>query len=401
MAQALAGIRIIDFTQVLAGPFATQQLALLGAEVVKIEQPGTGDQTRGLMNDPDEPTQGMAPSFLSCNMGKKSLTLDLKAAAARDIVTRLVSDADVVVENFRAGVMERLGFGYDSLRAIRPDLIYCSISGYGQSGPKASVPAYDGAIQADSGMMAITGFPESGPTRTGYMPVDMSTALNCAFAISAALFRRAVTGEGQRIDVAMMDTAIVMQMAQVSNYLVNGKQPALLGNRSPTGAPTANSFATADGHINVLALREHQVSGLFEVVGRADALEDPRFASATARISNYDATFSLLQEAIRTRSSSAWLTDLSAAGVPAAAIRSYPEIMQDEQFQHRHAFIEFPKPGQPEAQVKLVRAGYQTDRDGPTTSLPPPLLGEHSRQILQSVGYTDTEIETFASAGVI
>ena len=275
MSLAFSDIRIIDFTQVLAGPFATQQLALLGADVVKIEQPEVGDQTRGLMNDREDRSAGMSPSFLSCNLGKRSITLNLKSPEVKPIIHRLVEGADVVVENFRAGVMDKLGFGYESLKHIRPDLIYCAISGYGQSGPKAAVPAYDGAIQADSGMMAITGYPETGPTRTGYMPVDMATALNSAFAIAAALYRRRTTGLGQFIDVAMMDTAMVLQTAQVSNYLVNGTVPQLIGNRSPTGQPTANAFATADGFMNVLALRDGQVAALFRLIGREDALAMP------------------------------------------------------------------------------------------------------------------------------
>jgi formyl-CoA transferase len=212
MTQAFSGIRIIDFTQVLAGPFATQQLALLGADVIKIEERLRGDQTRGLLTD--DHSADASPTFLSCNIGKRSITLDLKSPEAATIVQRLVETADVVVENFRAGVMGKLGFDYGRLKAIREDIIYCSISGYGQSGPKAGIPAYDGAIQADSGMMAITGFPDTGPTRTGYMPVDMATALNTAFAISAALYRRLATGVGQRLDVAMMDTAIVLQTPQ-------------------------------------------------------------------------------------------------------------------------------------------------------------------------------------------
>jgi crotonobetainyl-CoA:carnitine CoA-transferase CaiB-like acyl-CoA transferase len=177
MSQAFSGIRIIDFTQVLAGPFATQQLALLGADVIKIEERTNGDQTRGLLNDTTDSNPKMAPSFMSCNLGKRSLTLDLKSPHAKDIVYRLVENADVVVENFRAGVMDRLGFGYEALKGLKQDLIYCSVSGYGQTGPKAGTPAYDGAIQAASGMMAITGHPETGPTRTGYMPVDMGTAI--------------------------------------------------------------------------------------------------------------------------------------------------------------------------------------------------------------------------------
>ena len=198
MTQAFSGIRVIDFTQVLAGPFAAQQLAQLGADVIKIEQPGLGDMTRGLLvGGSDEKAQaagdlGMAPSFLTCNLGKRAITLNLKHAAAATIVHALVRSADVVVENFTAGVMQRLGFDYTSLRAIRPDLVYCSISGFGQTGPLAGLAAFDGAIQAASGMMSITGHPATGPVRTGYMPVDMSTALNAAFAISAALLRHSM-----------------------------------------------------------------------------------------------------------------------------------------------------------------------------------------------------------------
>jgi len=390
MPQAFSGIRIVDFTQVLAGPFATQQLALLGADVIKIEERVSGDQTRGLLVD--DTGAGMSPSFMSCNLGKRSLTLDLKTPAAADIVRRLVETADVVVENFRAGVMDKLGFGYEALKAYRHDLIYCSVSGYGQRGPKAGVPAYDGAIQADSGMMAITGFPESGPTRTGYMPVDMGTALNTAFAIAAALYRRQVTGEGQRLDVAMMDTAIVLQTAQISNYLVEGKVPPLIGNRSPTGQPTANSFQTADGWINVLALKEPQVRSLFQTIGRHDAIEDPRFASATSRVSHYDETRDLVAASLRGETTAYWLERLAAGNVPAAAIRPYPEVLADPQFDHRQTFIRLPKPGAGGETVRLVRAGYEADRDGPDTVRPPPAHGEHTDEILTEIGYTAAEI---------
>ena len=401
MNPAFSDIRIIDFTQVLAGPFATQQLALLGADVIKIEQPGVGDQTRGLMNDREDRSAGMSPSFLSCNLGKRSITLNLKAPEAKTIIERLVEGADVVVENFRAGVMDKLGFGYDALRRIRPDLVYCAISGYGQGGPKAAVPAYDGAIQADSGMMAITGLPDSGPTRTGYMPVDMATALNSALAISAALYRRRVTGLGQFIDVAMMDTAMVLQTAQVSNYLVNGTVPQLIGNRSPTGQPTANAFATSDGFMNVLALRDSQVAALFKLIGREDALEDARFASGPARVSNYEATRELIAKELAKQSTAHWLKACAAANVPAAAIRAYPEVLADEQFKHRGAFIDFPDPQDGQGTVKLVRAGWLADADSPATTLPPPRLGEHTDSVLQEIGFDPTEIAAFRSAGAI
>ena len=387
MAQAFDGIRIIDFTQVLAGPIATQQLALLGADVIKIEERVNGDQTRGLLNDKLGANPGMSPSFLSCNLGKRSLTLDLKSPQAAEIVHRLVRSADVVVENFRAGVMERLGFGYEALKAIRPDLIYCSVSGYGQEGPKAGTPAYDGAIQADSGMMSITGHPETGPTRTGYMPVDMATGLNTAFAISAALFRRLATGEGQRLDVAMMDTAIVLQTPQISNFLVNGVVPDLIGNRSPTGQPTANSFATSDGYMNVLALKDAQVAGLFEAIGHSELLADPRFQNAPARMQHYDEIYALIADVIRTKPTAEWLAVFVTSKVPAAAIRSFPEVLADEQFEHRRTFIRFPRPGERGSEVDLVRAGYQTDTDGPDTTLPPPMHGENTEQILSELGY--------------
>ncbi len=401
MTQAFSGVRIIDFTQVLAGPFATQQLALLGAEVIKIEQPGHGDQTRGLMNDAKDAAAGMSPAFMTCNMGKRSLSLNLKSEQAKEIVQRLVQEADVVVENFKAGVMDRLGFGYADMRQWKSDLIYCSISGYGQSGPKAGVPAYDGAIQADSGMMSITGYPETGPTRTGYMPVDMSTALNAAFAISTALYRKLATGEGQLIDVAMMDTAIVMQTIQITNYLATGKEPQLIGNRSPTGHPTANVFKTADGHINILALREPQVASLFEIVGLSESYRDARFSNGPARIAHYDDTYSMLSEILQRESSAHWLDQFAPGGVPAAAIRSYSEVVDDEQFQHRQTFIEFPSPVDPNKNTRLIRAGYQTAEDGPTTDIPPPRLGEHTQEILTDLGFSKTAIETFRKERVV
>ena len=205
---AFSDVRILDFSQVLAGPFAVMQLALLGADVIKVEQPVIGDSTRGLMSEGQD--ESMSPAFMGMNLNKKSLTLDLKKPEAINIISRLIPDIDVVVENFKGGTMRRMGLDYDALRKINPDLIYCSVTGYGQTGAKAADDAYDGAIQASSGMMSQNGHPETGPTRTGYMPVDMSTALNTAFAISAALYRKVRTGKGQYIDVAMMDTAIIM-----------------------------------------------------------------------------------------------------------------------------------------------------------------------------------------------
>ncbi len=399
MTRAFEGIRVIDFTQVLAGPFATQQLAQLGADVIKIEQPGSGDQTRGLMPGSDD--AGMSPSFLTCNIGKRSLTLNLKAPEARAIVQALVRNADVVVENFTPGVMQRLGFDYATLAALKSNLIYCSISGYGQSGPKSGYAAYDGAIQAASGMMAITGHPETGPTRTGYMPVDMATALNTAFAISAALYRRSVTGEGQRLDVAMMDTAIVMQAPQVSGFLVNGVQPELFGNRSPTRSPTANVFATADGYIQVVALKELQVQKLFEVVGCLDRYEDPRFNTNDARVANTPAVNELLTSLFARAGTRTWLDRLVEAGVPVAEIRDFEAVTADPQFENRTALVEIDLPMKPGKRVRVVGSGYVATPDGPTPSRAPPKLGEHTDEILTELGYSRADIAALHAAAVI
>ncbi len=401
MTQAYAGIRVLDFTQVLAGPFAVQQFAALGADVIKIEAPGSGDQTRGLMNARAAAGIGLAPSFLTCNLGKRSLALDLKAAEAGDIVTRLVQNADVVVENFRPGVMARLGLDYEALSRHRPDLIYCSISGYGQKGPRSGTAAYDGAIQADSGMMSITGHPSTGPTRTGYMGVDMATALATAFAISSALYRRLATGQGQYLDVAMMDTAMSLQAPQVANLLVNGDVPGLIGNRSPTGQPTANVFRTADGYLQVVALRDAQIEGLFRTIGCADALADPRFATLDARLAHYDEVVALVESRLTTASTAHWLAELTRCSVPAAPIRSLAEAVDDEQFAHRSTLVEVPAPGNTEQRHRLVQGGFVSAEDGPASPRPAPLLGEHGREILEEIGYPGAAIDALAARGVI
>ena len=401
MSQPFAGLRVIDFTQVLAGPFATQQLALLGADVIKIEQPGVGDQTRELMNNGWLQGSGASPAFLSLNVGKRSLTLDLKAPAARDIVLALVREADVVVENLRPGAMQRLGFDYPALAAVRPDLIYCSISGYGQTGPRAGTPAYDGAIQADSGMMSINGHADTGPTRTGYMPVDMATALNSAFAIAAALFRRQATGQGQYIDVAMMDTALVLQTAQVSNWLVHGDALGLVGNLSATGQPTASVFPTADGHVQIIALRDNQVRALLGALGVPELADTPDFATAAARIEAGGRVRIRVADLTRRETTAHWLQALAAAGVPVAPIRSLAEATADPQLQHRGVLQPLPWHSGAERQVPLIHAAFMTDADGPRAPRPPPRLGEHTDEILGALGYDAAAIAAFRASGIV
>lgn len=396
MSQAFEGVRIIDFTQVFAGPFAVMQLALLGADVIKIEQPETGDQTRGLMNASDDGKP--SPSFLTMNLNKRSLTLNLKHPEASRIVTALVATADVVVENFKAGTMDKLGFGFEALQAIKPDLIYCSISGYGQTGPKAGEAAYDGAIQAASGMMSQNGHPSTGPTRTGFMPVDMSTAMHAAFAIASALHRKAISGKGQYLDLAMMDTALVLQAAQISNYKNQGQLNPLQGNASPTGQPTADVFSTQDGFIQVTALRQNQVEALFDAFGKREQLSEMGFRTPQERAENAEAVSDYCAQALREASTQSWLEALAKRGIPVAEVRDLPAVLQDPQLATRGVVQAIEQAGET---VHVVTSGYIANVDGPRIQSPSPALGADSDAILESLGFSDTDIETWKHEGVI
>jgi len=398
MNQSFEGIRILDFTQVFAGPFGVMQLALLGASVIKIEQPGNGDQTRGLMNASND--QDMSAAFATMNLNKRSLTLNLKHPDAINIVHQLVRTSDVVVENFTAGTMERLGLDYQRLRQIKPDLIYCSITGYGQTGPKAGEAAYDGAIQAASGMMSQNGHNETGPTRTGYMPVDMATALNTAFVIASALHRKQRSGLGQYLEVAMLDTAILLQASQFSNFLNQGQLLGLLGNASPTRAPTADVFATSDGVIQITALKPNQVAKLFEAIECKAALEESRFATPAERIKHTPEVRALLSERIKNRSTAHWMDKLPKMGIPTAEVKSIPEVVKDPQLASR-GIIEAISPIDASAsKQQVVKAAYTTDADGPKITSPAPQLGQHTQEILKELGFDDADIEGFNQAGV-
>jgi len=399
MTAAFDGIRILDFTQVLAGPFAVMQLALLGAEVIKVEQPETGDQTRGLMNKGQD--VGMSPSFMGMNLNKKSLTLNLREPEAVDIVKKLIPTVDVVVENFKAGTMKRRGLDYESLRQLKPDLIYCSLSGYGQTGSRAGEAAYDGAIQAASGMMSQNGHEETGPTRTGYMPVDMSTALNTAFALSASLHRKARTGKGQFIDVAMLDTAVVMQAAQFSNYMNQGQLVGLKGNASPTGQPTANVFPTKDGHIQITALRQPQVEKLFATLDLSHMLAEEIYATPEARISQQAPIFEAVSQALSHGTTSEWMSRLASEGIPVAEVRDLPEVSRDEDLMTRGVITSMPSPINPDETIRVVKAGYVTNEDGPEVRSGPPLLGADTADILAELGFGPEQIQDLGDKGVI
>ncbi|MGI9520998.1 MAG: CaiB/BaiF CoA transferase family protein [Hyphomicrobiaceae bacterium] len=392
MTQAFAGIRVLDFSQVIAGPFAAQLFNMLGADVIKVEQPDGGDQMRGFLQIEEPKHPKMSPSFMTFNAGKRSVAINLKADDAHEIILRLAKTSDVLVENFRAGVIKRLGFGYDVIREIRPDIIYCSISGYGQSGPRSGEPAYDGAIQAASGMMACTGHPETGPTRANYTPVDISTGLTAAFAIASALYRRQVTGEGQFIDVAMLDTAISLQAIHYASFLAGGPPAGLMGNGSPLGMPTADSFATKDGQILVLAPTEQQAKAFLHGIGLGDLFIKPGFDDRNGLIANRAAVHEKIAARLQTKTSDAWLEQLAEAGVAVSKVRPIPDVCKDPQLETRSILTEVAAPNTQDSSVPVVGAAFVADSDGPQLRAGPPELGQQTHLVLRELGYSDEQI---------
>src|SRR3984957_12464547 len=285
MSKPFAGVKILDFTRVLAGPYGSYQLALLGADVIKVES-RDGDDMRFGNRANDWEKRGLAAPWIAVNSGKRSITLDLKKPKAIEIIKRLVATADVVMENFRPGVMEKLGLGYETLKAINPKLIYCAVSGFGQVGPQAKTAAFDGMIQAMSGLMSITGFPANGPTRVGFAGADVMSGATAAFGVASALYQRTHTGKGQLVDVAMIDAVMGYLAQQFTEHLITGRVHEQAANLSVTRKPTGNLFKTKDGWMVLAVMTDPQFQRLMKVLGRAEALADPRFVDWTTRIEN-------------------------------------------------------------------------------------------------------------------
>ena len=400
MTQAFENIKIVDFTQVLAGPYATHQLALLGANVIKVEPPGRGDIARDMLDSTEFGKGAYAPMFVGANVNKRSIALDLKLDAAKAVVKTLVEDADVLIQNFRPGVIDRLGFGYEAVQAYCPKIIYCSVSGYGTSGPRSTEAAFDGAIQAASGLMASNGHAETGPTRTGSPVVDATTGLMAAFAISSALHRRQVTGQGQCLDVAMLDSAVAILNPIFNDYLLTGTQPSLLGNQSLTMLPTANVYPTKDGHIQIIAITQPHIKKLFECLVPT-LIDDPRFADEKSQVSNTASIRAELSSALQADSTEHWIARLQGLGIPCAPIRGLPEVLSDPQLAHRSLTAKVEKPQALGAgQVDVVTTGFGADADGPAISTFAPGVGEHTNEILREHGYDAAAIEGLKAAGV-
>jgi formyl-CoA transferase len=394
----LHGIRVLDLTNVLAGPFATVHLALCGADVLKIEQPGSGDLARQLGCRPELNQALMGTSFLAQNANKRSMTLNLKHEEARAIFRTLVSGADVLVENFRPGVMDRLGLGHAALAALNPRLIYCAISGFGQTGPDATKPAYDQIIQGLSGVMAVNGDERLNPLRCGFPVCDTVGGLNAAFAIMAALFHRERTGEGQFIDVAMLDSIMPLMGWVAANLLIGGQQPVPMGNDNFTAAPSG-TFATDDGYINIAANQQDQWVATCEVLGVPDLASDPRFAKRDVRKANRAALTPLLEAQLRRRPTAHWVEALNARGVPSGAIATLEAALTSEQVRHRGTLAEVTEPELGPLRLFSLTAKFEKTPGGIET--PPPRLGAHTDTVLGELGYTGEQVASLHERGIV
>lgn len=400
MAQALSGIRVLDLTNVLAGPLCAYQLALLGAEVIKVEVPKSGDLARQLGADAALNANGMGTSFLAQNSGKKSITVNLKSEAGKAVLRRLAKTADVLVENFRPGVMDRLGLGYAELRAMNPALVYCAVSGFGQTGPMKDAPAYDQIIQGLSGMMSVTGAECCAPLRAGYPVADSVGGITAAFAIAAALVGRLRTGEGCAIDVSMLDSAMISMGWVVSNYLLAGEIPRPIGNDNFTAAPSG-TFRTAEGLINIAANKQEQFEALAHALGREDLVRDARFAEREGRKRNRAALTVQLESALKKRTAAEWEAMLNRAGVPAGRVLGVAEALEAPQIRHRELLQRFENAPGVNRPVVVARAGFKMSSGNPGVAAPPPLLGAHTEEILQAIGYSAPEIGELRRAGAI
>lgn len=397
--KVLEGIRVLDVTNVLTGPFCAYLLAQLGADVVKVEHPEGGDLARLLGADAALNARGMGASFLSQNAGKRSIALDLKHPAGRAAFERLVRTADVLVENFRPGVMDRLNLGFSRLQAIQPRLIYCAISGFGQTGPRAQEPAYDQIIQGLSGAMAVTGDAASAPLRCGFPVADTIGGLTAALAVLAALFQRQRSGVGQMVDVSLLDAMIPALGWVVSNLLIAGQQPVPMGNENFTAAPSG-TFETRDGRLNIAANKQEQFETLCALVGRPDLKTDPRFRTREARKQNRAALNAQLNAALRSRPATEWEVELNRAGVPAGQVLSLEAALTQPQVLHRQLLRSIRVPAL-DREIQIIGLGAKFSAGQTGVDRAPPELGAHADAILGEAGFTPEEIVALRRSGAM
>ncbi|TCO49957.1 crotonobetainyl-CoA:carnitine CoA-transferase CaiB-like acyl-CoA transferase [Kribbella antiqua] len=399
-ADLLSGVRVLDLTNVLAGPFAGYQLALMGADVIKVEVPRTGDLARNLGADPSLSADGLGISFLAQNSAKRSITLDLKHPRGREIFERLVREADVLLENFRPGVLERLGFPVSLLQSLNPGLVYCAVSGFGQTGPMRGRPAYDQIIQGLSGIMSVTGTPETAPTRTGFPIADTLGGYAAAFAISAALVKRARTGVGSFLDVSMLETAVAAMGWVVSDYLVADRKPRAMGNENATSAPSG-TFRTADGALNIAANKQEQYVELCRRLDRPELLTDERFATREARKQHRLELKAELEKTLEQETAAHWDGLLADSGVPVAPVLTVEQALSLDQLTERGLLHDVAMPDGRDRELRVLGSSVHVDGRAVGPSRRPPCLGEHTDELLTELGYTPAEIATLHEEGAI
>ena len=393
----LRGIRVLDVTNVLAGPFCSYQLVLLGAEVIKIEQPGCGDLARRLGADVSASAKLMGNSFVAVNAGKQSVTLNLKRAEGKEIFRRFVAVSDVVLENFRPGVMQRLGLDYEELSRSNPKLVYCAVSGFGQRGPLAMRPAYDQIIQGMSGVMSVTGDEKSAPLRVGYPVCDTIGGITAAMAICAALVETRSTGRGRMIDVSMLEATIASMGWVISNFLNANVVPVPMGNENFTAAPSG-TFHTSDGLLNIAANEDYQFERLCEVIGRQELKTDERFADRHIRKRNRALINAEVQRVLTTRTAIEWENALIEAGVPAGRVLSVPEILSHDHLGERGFCASFESSVGPQY---VTRGGFFFPEDSTMPETPAPELSQHTTEWLKKLAYDADTINEFHRSGIV
>ncbi|BCJ86849.1 CaiB/BaiF CoA transferase family protein [Effusibacillus dendaii] len=393
--RALEGLIVIDLTRVLAGPYCTMLLGDLGADVIKIEGPGGSDETRTW----GPPFKGdQSAYYLTANRNKRALTLNLKDPEARDILREMVRTADVLIQNFKTGSMEKWGLSYEDLSQLNPGLVYCSISGFGQYGPYSELPGYDYIVQAMGGMMSITGSEQSGPMKVGVAIADLATGMYCTIAILAALRERESSGKGQHLDISLLDSQISLLANVASNYLVSGQIPKRYGNEHPNIVPY-QTFATRDGEMVVTVGNDRQFQKLCQLIGLPQLAENPDFQTNSARVANRERLIEILQAEFNRQTSQEWLKQLTSAGIPAGPINNMQDLFNDPHVTARDMKVEIPHPTV--GSVTLVGSPLKLSRTPVEIRRHPPLPGEHADEILREYGFTEEQIRDWRARGII